>query len=152
SAMPCDGGFKWQGSLLYYDAGHTALQLFATDASEICRWNESWTSFTPELPFQLMGATYDPLLRTFVLFHHAHLYETGASDVASEIWAVTDGDYHRVELPHAPQKLEQALAVYTPGRSATVLCGGTDPMVTEAWTFDGSNGASIVPPAWTGSP
>jgi hypothetical protein len=100
---------------------------------------------------------YDPATRDFVYLAGAALDRL---DAATEVWTVTDTGWHQIETLHAPpagisNDFDAAgpVAVYSPGRAATVLYRGADPdcappcgHLRDTWSFDGTDWVSLASP------
>ncbi|HEX3765026.1 MAG TPA: DUF4215 domain-containing protein [Kofleriaceae bacterium] len=140
SAVPC--GTEGDYRPLYYNAARAALELFTTDSSQICTWQGAWSARATPLPVRPVGATYDPVTHSLVVLHDAR-----AADPAGgiEAWRSSDAGWQRIDTPHAPPGRDQSLVLYSTGRAATVLYGGSiaTPISTDwsadTWAFDGSD-------------
>jgi hypothetical protein len=162
ASVPCIARSAFSGGAplampLYYDPASATLELVVNDFSKICSWDGSWTASVPPVPIGLVGVVYDPATRGFVYLASA---VRDRPDAPTEVWTATDVGWHRIEtLDAAPAgivtDIDHAgpLAVYSPGRAATVLYRGADPGCTvpcgsqnDTWSFDGTGWASIAPP------
>jgi cysteine-rich repeat protein len=155
--VPCVNTLLYLALPLYYDHSAAALSLFSSNTGELCRWNQAWTVAPSTLPFNPVGATYDPVRQRFVVLHNAR-----PNDPASptEAWVLGDTGWQRIETGDAPHGRSSPLAVYSPGRAATVLYGeqlteppDDEPTImpcmepagynTDTWSFDGASWSAV---------
>jgi cysteine-rich repeat protein len=156
------------GSLpLYYEHRGEALTLVGTRAWEICRWNDAWTASRTPVPFHPIGVTYDRLTRAFVVLHNTRPEDP---DSPTEAWTFGNGSWHQIETLEMPWGRTNPLAIYSPGRGATVFYGEQppplppegeptifpcwDPVDYEAdtWSFDGSSWTWLASLSRRGTP
>lgn len=154
-AVPCANEVMYLSLPLYYDDGAAALSVFST-RGELCQWftgpGETWTHSTLPLPLSPIGATYDPVTRSFVVLSNGRPEDPASPTRA---WRLGDDGWHAIETLASPYGRSSALAVYAPGRSATVLygeqvvppddgpstgeCGDQGSVDTDTWSFDGAD-------------
>jgi cysteine-rich repeat protein len=155
SEFGCGAGEWWNGSF-HYNPDAAALDLFSGDVTQICRWDGSWTRTVPDYPTRFIGATYDPLSRGAVLLTNGYPDDVDAPLV---MWESTGGRWERMGMPAPPPGRKDTIAIYSPGRRATVLYGGRAPYrcgffdqppcqtLTDAWAFDGATWTQLPSPA-----
>jgi cysteine-rich repeat protein len=163
--VPCVNEDMFLALPLYYDARAETLSVFSSGAGELCRWNQAWTVTAPPLPFSPVGVTFDPVSRSFVVLHNPHPSDP---DSPTQTWRLGLGGWQRIETLESPYGRSSPLAVYAPGRGATVLygeetvapidngplvsCGDPVDYAADSWSFDGANWSAVASFARTGPP
>jgi hypothetical protein len=150
--LPCHNRRAFEAVPLYHDHGKSALTALSRDATQDCSWipwASAWNVRSLAVPFHPIGATYDATTRSFAVLHNANPEDP---DSPTEAWLRSGDGWQRVDAATTPGGRQPSLAVYAPGRAATVLYGeraSTQPVDAlcaapaarqgDTWSFDGSS-------------
>lgn len=162
---PCPSKDFFNSLPLYYEHHSETLVLVGTRAWELCRWDGAWTASRTPVPFNPIGVLHDPATRDFVILHNERPEDP---DSPSESWVLGDDGWRQIETATTPSGRLNPLAVYSPGRGATVLygeqlatvddgpvvfpCWGPQDYVGDTWTFDGASWTQLASLSRTGEP
>jgi cysteine-rich repeat protein len=121
--LPCHNRRAFEAVPLYHDHGKSALTALSRDATQDCSWipwASAWNVRSLAVPFHPIGATYDSTTRSFAVLHNANPEDP---DSPTEAWLRSGDGWQRVDAATTPGGRQPSLAVYAPGRAATVLYG-----------------------------